>query len=177
MSTTIADRYYIKARDSYGYDNEECLEYLEYALGYDEMHPGANFLMGLLNTYYLCEFEEAANCFDRVITGNAQFVDVYAVYATLLIKLGELGRAEKLITYASSVPGVCLGMTNYKLAMICESERKYHKAIRLMKKAKREISSTAELTFIEAEIKRVKKKVKKKKKDVGADDYYVSNFA
>lgn len=175
MSTTIADRYYIKARDSYGYDNEECLEYLEYALGYDDMHSGANFIMGLLNTSYLYEFDEAANCFDRVISSNAQFVDVYGVYAALLIKLGQLKRAENLISYAETVPGVCLGMTNYKLAMICEADRKYKKAIRLMKAAKLEVSNLAEFNFIDSEIKRVKKKVKKKK--VGAISYYTSNYA
>ena len=55
MALTLADQYYIKALAGYGYDLEEVVENLNYALSYDHEHSGANYLMGKV---YMEQFQK-----------------------------------------------------------------------------------------------------------------------
>ena len=51
--TSLANQYYLKALDSFHYDNAECLENLQYAVGCDAEHVAAHVLLGRLYYYQL----------------------------------------------------------------------------------------------------------------------------
>lgn len=160
MGLTIADTYYLKAKAASGYDWGEVCESLNYALSYNENHCAALCLLGKVYAGNLNQYDEAFNCFDKVIAINSYFMDVYPVYAKYLIWVDEIDRAKKLIAFAFTIKGISKGSLFWLSAYVSETKQAYKAALNHLKKAKKYAFNDDYFSFIEDEQRRIKKKVK-----------------
>jgi len=163
MGLTIADSYYLKARAATsGYDNswEEVCEALNYALSYDENHCPSLCLLGEIYVYQLSMQEKAWECFDKIIAINSDYIDVYPIYAKYLIWNNEIERAEKLIEFAHSIHNIDDAQLHWLSSYSAETQCKYKKSLKYLKKAKTAIYNDHFISFIEDEEKRIRKKIK-----------------
>lgn len=164
MSLSIADQYYLKARDEYRYNQEAFLENITYALGYDAEHAGANYLMGLMYWEYFGEFERAEEYFQQVLANDPKHLGSCRAYSQLLIEWGKFEKAEKLIRYSYTLAGVNKGIMLSKEGLLLEFQKKYKEAIKVYKLALKESYSQGVTDYLNGIIERVKKKHKPKRK-------------
>jgi len=153
MGLTIADTYYLKAKAASGYDWDEVCESLNYALSYNENHCASLCLLGKIYARNLNRYEEAFDCFDKIIAIDSNYTDVYPIYAKYLIWADELERANKLISFAFTIKGISKAYT-------LEIKQDYKIALKSLKKAKRHTYNDDYFSFIENEESRIKKKLK-----------------
>jgi tetratricopeptide (TPR) repeat protein len=167
MGLTVADSYYLKAKSAaseFCGDWEEVCEALNYALSYDENHSASLCLLGEIYAKNLAMPERAFECFDKIITNDTAYHEVYHTYARYLIWYDEIDRAQKLVAFALTIKAVSKGPLLWTLAYIEETKENYKKGLSLLKKAKRYCYNDGYFSFIEDEEKRFKKKVKLEKK-------------
>ena len=105
MAISRADVYYIKAVDSYGYDMDETITNLEYALGADNDHAAANRMMGSICADYLCNYELAESYFTTSMASDPRDQLTCGMYAELLLNMECIDQALKLIQYAHGLKG------------------------------------------------------------------------
>ncbi|WP_243473259.1 tetratricopeptide repeat protein [Winogradskyella sp. MH6] len=179
MGLTIADSYYLKAKGAMSgwfSDWNEACETLNYALSYDENHCPSLCLLGKIYAEYMYDFDKAFDCYDKVISINPDFKEVYPAYIMYLIWADENERAEKLIDFAFKIKGVDVARLNWLSSYINETKGKYKKSLKDLKAAKKVIYNDYFFDFMLDEEKRIKKKIaldkpkkkktsKKKKKD------------
>ena len=130
MSLTLADQYFLKASDHYAYDMEQTVESLNYALSYDEMHPAANCLMGRLLMEKLKRFSEAIHCFERAMVEDPNYVDTYKFYSLLLIWMGKLDKANRIIEIGFTKTGMPKLVMIKRKATVLEAQGKIKEAIK-----------------------------------------------
>ncbi|WP_353777021.1 tetratricopeptide repeat protein [Winogradskyella sp. 3972H.M.0a.05] len=172
MGLTIADAYYLKAKGaSCGFfsDWEEVCEALNYALSYDENHCASLMLLGDIYAAQLSMYEDAFRCFDKVIAIDPNNIEVYGKYARYLIWANEVERAEKLITFASSIKAMDKAYILWLSAYLEDVKGQYENSLKLLKEAKQNCYNDGYFNFMSNEEKRIKKKMelekpKKKKK-------------
>lgn len=167
MGITIADQYYLKAKGAmagFCSDWEEACESISYALSYDENHCPSLCLLGKIQAEYLSDFTSAFENFDTCIAADINYVDVYPLYARLLIWADELDRAMQLITFARKIKSVDTAQLFWCEAYINEIKGNYQKSIQLLKQAKAETFNDNYMYFLDDELHRIRKKNKKQKK-------------
>lgn len=174
MGLSIADAYYLKARGaSCGIfsDWDEVCEALNYALSYDENHCPSLCLLGQVYAEHLHMYDEAFNCFDKVIGIDPENTEVYQMYAMYLIWRNKTERAEKLINHAFSVKEMGKAPLLWLQSYINETKGEYKTSIEKLKLAKADSYNDGYFNFMQNEEKRIKKKIelskpkaKKKKK-------------
>lgn len=167
MGLTIADSYYLKAKDAasgFCGDWEEACEALNYALSYDENHSPSLCLLGEIYARNLSMPDKAFACFDKVIANNQDFKNVYITYARYLIAYQELERATKLADFAATIKTVSKAEVLWVRAAIEEKKEHYKKARSYLKQAKLHAYNYDYFSFIENEVSRIKKKIKLSKK-------------
>jgi len=165
MSLTLADQYFLKASDYYAHDMEQTVESLNYALSYDEMHPAANCLMGRLLMEKLKRFSEALHCFERALIEDPKYVDTYKYYSQLLIWMGKLDKAEKIIKQGMTKTGMPKLIMIKRLANVLEVKGKIKQAILENKRGRLLSTGQFDYDYFHGEIKRLKQKCKKAKKE------------
>ncbi len=104
--------------------------------------------------------DQAFECFDKVIANNTQYYKVYITYARYLLAYEELERAEKLITFATTIKTVSKAEIFWIRAAIEEKKEQYKKANSYLKKAKLYAYNDDYFSFLEEEASRIKKKLK-----------------
>jgi len=162
MGLTLADSYFLKAKGATGYysDWEEACESLNYALSYDENHCASLCLLGKIYAEHFSNYEQAFECFDKIIAIDSSFLEVYNLYAKYLIWADQIEKAQKLIAFAFTLKGIdkseMYGLSAYAL----ETIGKYKIALQQLKKAKLESYNENYTDFLKDEIKRVKSKIK-----------------
>jgi tetratricopeptide (TPR) repeat protein len=161
---TLADKYYLKAVDSYPYELEEVIENLEFALSYDDEHVGANHLMGKFCAEQLHDNTKAEGYYQLAMAGDPRNETVCMDYCLLLITMREYGKAEKLLLYIMDLKGVDLARVYYLEGLIYEYQYKYDKAIQSYEYALLESYNDEFTNNMNGMIKRVKTKQKLKKK-------------
>ena len=161
---TIADKYYLKAVDSYPYNLEEAIESLKYALSYDNGHVGANWLMGKLYAEQLLDYSQAEGYYQRAMASDPRNMKVCLDYILLLIIIREYIKAEKLIGYTKGLQGADLASIFYLEGLIFEYQREYDKAIQSYEDALLESYNEEYSNHMNGIIKRIKAKQKLKKK-------------
>jgi len=171
MNLSVADQYFLKAQSNYPYDIEDVVENLNYALSYEDDHPQANFLLGLIQMYNLKDFGKAEQCFDRVLECDLNFTDVYKYYSMLKIWKSDFDGAMKLIKFGLKVPGMDVCTMLMIQAMVYECKGDFANAKSVLKNAKMISLDTAtecrikgNLTRIKGKMKGAKAKTKSKKK-------------
>ena len=160
MSITVADTYYLKALDLYPYELETVIEALNYAIGYDNDHAGANCLLGKLNMYQLGKYKEAEVNFEKALAGDINYTETYYCYADLLIKTGEYGKAKNLIRYAYKIKGINISRLKHSEGLIAEIKGDLLKAKKYMKFAYESSYNKSEREFLKEELDRVNSKLK-----------------
>ena len=161
---TFADKYYLRAVDSYPFDLEEAIESLNYALSYDDEHVGANYLMGKFYAEQLHDYTRAESYYQMAMAGDLRNENVCQDYILLLIIMKEYGKAEKLIEYTRGFKGVDLAKIFHHEGLIHECHHEFKKAIQSYENALMESYNDEFSTNMNAVIKRVKAKQKLKKK-------------
>ncbi len=164
MPFTLADQYYLKARQNFGFDMEASTQDLTYALSYDPDHAGANFLMGCYCLWYLHDYDAAEFHFSSVVVNNPQFREVYTHYAKLLVSMEAYNKADKLIDYGLTIDGVCKSNLLQKKALLKEAQGQYKEAKKLLKSASKLALDQYQLWSVEDDQKRLKKKMSSNKK-------------
>lgn len=171
MGLTIADTYYLKAKEAVDYDWGEACESLNYALSYEENHAATLCLLGRIYARNLNDFTSAFNCFDKVIATNCNYIDVYPKYAKYLIWANEIKKANKLIQFGLGIKGIEKSKLLCLSSYAAETNKEYKKALKKLKKAKRHAYNNSYVDYINNEEKRIKKKIKLdkvKKKNIKA---------
>ncbi len=164
MAITLADTYYLKALDSYPWDLEQATEALNYAIGYDNEHAGALCLLGKLNMYELCNYEEAENHYEKALVSDINYTETYYSYTDLLINIGEYERAKKLIKHAYKIKGINLARMKHYEGLIAEINGDLEKALKYMTCAYDNSYKSNEHKYLKSELDRIKSKQKGKDK-------------
>ena len=158
------DKYLFQALDSYPYSLEETIESLDYALSYDDKNTMALCLYGQVLSDQLFKYEEAKEYFQQVISININSIEVYPFYIHTLILNEDYKEAKKLIDFALTIKGINKVELFLKKVMLLESQQKFKKALKALKKAKLVTINSAYDYDIEETEKRVNKKIKKDSK-------------
>ena len=164
MDITLADQYYLKAKDAYPYSMNEVLENLNYALSYDDIHPQANCLMGMVQMFQLKNYVKAAESFDMSLMHDGAYIETIKHYALLKIWTGDHRGANKLITYGLKVPGMDTSVLYYFLGIQQEINGNLRSAKQLYRQAVIMSTDSYKSSFYESQIIRVKGKKKLRKK-------------
>lgn len=158
------DKYLFQALDSYPYSLEETIESLDYALSYDDKNTMALCFYGQVLSDQLFKYEEAKEYFQQAISININSIEVYPFYIHTLILNEDYKEAKKLIDFALTIKGINKVELFLKKVMLLESQQKFKKALKALKKAKLVTINSAYDYDIEETEKRVNKKIKKDSK-------------
>lgn len=161
MSLTLADQYYMKALDGYDYDLEEVVENLNYALSYDQEHAGANYLMGKLYMDHFQKFDLAEEYLEASLACEPDNIKTCESLSWLMIRTRRFNEAHKLITYALELKGVVRPDFLRLKALVFELQKDYYQSKELLNVAIDESYDSSYISFLEGEISRVKKKIKR----------------
>ena len=161
---TIADTYYMRARDAYPYELEGVIESLKLALSYDSEHVGANYLMGKLYMEQLHDHARAESYFQAAMAGDPRNEMLCLDYAMLLVSMRECGKAEKVSGYNKGLKGYDRASVYYLEGLILEFHREYDKALVYYEDALLESYNEEFTTNMNGVINRVKAKKKLKRK-------------
>lgn len=157
----IADKYFLKAWENYGYDMDEVIENIGYALGYDEEHAQSWCLQGRLMMEIIKDYKEAARCFQKAIYFDPLYTESYKYYSLLLIWTNEFEKAQIVINKGKRVKGMPLSVTIHRSALIHEYHGRIGEALRIMKKGELFSLNQTDYDFFHNEVNRLKRKVKK----------------
>lgn len=161
MALTLADQYYIKALEGYDYDLEEVVENLNYALSYDQDHSGANYLMGKLYMEQFQKFDLAKEYLEASMAYDPENLNTCESLSWLLIRTRKFKEALKLIKYALGLEGAIKPEFIRLQALVHELQKDYYRAKDLLNVAIEESYDSSYISFLESEISRVKKKIKR----------------
>jgi Tfp pilus assembly protein PilF len=158
---TIADQYYLKALDEYPYTLDTSIEHLNYALSYDPEHVGANYLMARVYLEQFDDTDKAEEYFQEALTYDPSNYKVCSRYALMLINLRAFKKAEKVIRHMESLKGRVMADLYQTKAVMCEYKKAYDEAEMLLKLAMEETYNDDFMRFLESELDRVQKKMKR----------------
>ena len=167
MGLSIAEQYYLKAKGAMsGFcpNWEEACESLNYALSYDEEHLPSLHLLGIIKSFYLNDHRASFEYFDKIITIDNTYSEVYLDYAYTLINAGKHMRATRLLTYCIQLNTVDKSSIYKAHAYLKEKQGLLKESIKLLKAARKHAYNSYYFDFLNKEIKRIKSKTKKKKK-------------
>ena len=159
MALTLADQYYLKALDDYGYDLEVVVENLEYALSCDAEHAGANHLMGKLLMEKFRKYEQAEQYFVASLAAEPTNVSACESYSWLLIQTRKYDQALKLIRYALGLTGAVIPQFLRLEAVVYELQKDFEKSRDRLRTAMLESFDSNYIYFLDQEILRVEKKM------------------
>lgn len=129
MTFTIADQYFMRARDGYPYNMDEVLENLQYALSYDQEHANAHHLMGLVYQDQLNDAEQAEAHFQQALAAEPRHADTCLDFIRLMIDQRQFVQAERLLNYAATIPGMDMARLWFQRGMWYEYQRNYSQAL------------------------------------------------
>ncbi|HMS67282.1 MAG TPA: hypothetical protein PKD18_04065 [Saprospiraceae bacterium] len=164
MGTTLADEYFLKAWSNYPFCAEDALEPLNYALSFDEEHAPSLCLMGRLQMEILKNFKTAKHYFECALLADSDYVETYKYYSLLLIWLGDLTNAERILKMGENKPGFSKLVAITRRASILENSGKVKEAILLLKTGRNLSNCSKTFDFFKDELIRLERKIKKPKK-------------
>lgn len=164
MALTIADKYYLKAVDGYPYDLKEVIEYLSYALSYDDAHAPANCLMGQLYMLQLKDYRQAEHYLNQAIIANLSYPDSYKYLALLKVWTNDIEGAFKIISYAMNIKGMNRSSLLWVKANALECRLDFKEAKNVLEEAKLICIQTEVIAELDQMIKRINGKIKSRAK-------------
>ncbi len=166
MSLTIADKYYLKAVDGYPYELKEVIEYLSYALSYDDAHAPANCLMGKLYMLQLKDYELAEHYLNQAIIANLSYPDSYKYLALLKVWTNDIDAAFKIISYAMKIKGMDRSTMLWVKANALECRMDFKEAKKVLEEAKLICIQNEVIKDFDQMIKRINGKIKAREKAI-----------
>ncbi len=163
MALQIADKYYLKAKDSVCYDWEEACDALNYAISYDEAHCPSLTLLGTIYAKHLNNLEEAFIYFDKVIATDANYAEVYPEYIKALIWANQLDKAQKIIDFALNIKTIDKPLVLWCQAYMHEVKENYKDGVSCIKEAKKVTYNDSFRDFLDREKSRLKAKLEELK--------------
>ena len=163
MALTIADKYYLQAVDGYPYDLKEVIEYLSYALSYDDGHAPANCLMGQLYMVQLKDFEKAEHYLNQAIIANLSYPDSYKYLALLKVWTSDIDAAFRIISHAEKIKGMDRSTLLWVKAIAFECRLQLKEAKAVIKEAKLICIQKELLDEFDLMLKRINEKIKANK--------------
>lgn len=160
MEFTLADQYFLKAKDHYPHNLEDTMENLNYALSYDESHVQANHLMGRIYMYHMKEYDAAGHYFNVALTTNMDYPDTYEYYCLLKLWMLDYKGALKLINYGMNVKGVNKSALLLTKAIVFECTGNYKIAKQILRQAILYCIDTDSIDVIKGHMGRLKEKKK-----------------
>jgi len=157
---TAADKYFLKAKDSYPYEIDDALEALEYGLSYDDNHAGLLTLRGQIQYKDLCQYDLAAESFGLAIYHAPDYNEAYYHYIDLLTDTGDIIAAEQLIARALNVKGINKARIWHREALLYERQEMFTIALASLKNARLWTNDKDYSDRYAEEHKRIKKKMK-----------------
>jgi len=163
MDLNLADQYYLKASNYYPYNLEFTIENLNYALSYDDEHPSANCLSGMIYMYHLKDFEKAADRFYAALKSNINYPETYKHYSLLRLWEGEFDRAQKIIDRGMQVR--CMDKSSLLIiqSIRYEWEGNFKEAKMILLRAKLLSVDNEKIEEIDSYLSRIKDKLKTQK--------------
>ena len=161
MANTLADKYYLKAREGYPYDLEESLENLQYALSYNEEHVGALILTAWFYMEQLHDYARAEEHFVQAMAIDPKSEQAGIGYAQLLLHLREYEKAKKLIDYLNTLQGTEKATILAIEALYFEYKQMYKDALVKLEQARYETFDGCFMDELDERVERVEKKLKK----------------
>lgn len=155
MTFTIADQYFMRARDGYPYNMDEVLENLQYALSYDQEHANAHHLMGLVYLDQLNDAEQAEAHFQQALAAEPRHAETCLDFIRLMVSQRQFAQADRLLNYAATISGLDMARLYFHRGMWYEYQRNYAQALHWFRQAMAE-SYNGEMThYLETAIERV----------------------
>ena len=108
--------------------------------------------------------DKAFECFDRVITIDTNYEDVYPMYIKHLICNNKIDRAGKLITFSETIKTIDKAQIYWLSSYIEETLGNYEACLEDLKEAKKHCYNDYYFDFMVDEKKRIGKKMKLNKK-------------
>ncbi|MFT4661122.1 MAG: tetratricopeptide (TPR) repeat protein [Patiriisocius sp.] len=167
--SSIDNKYYIQALDSFQFSLVETVDALTYSLSYNPDHAASHCLMGRIFMEQLEEYEPAREHFQSALNIDVNNVNVYKWYSLLLIKLQEFNTAEALIKHSFTVKGIDKSAMLQRQALLAESRNDFIEAKRLLKESIIASFLNEHIEFLRSELHRVKNKLGKPKKKHKSD--------
>jgi len=167
--SSIDNKYYIQALDSYQFSLVETIDALTYSLSYDPNHAASHCLLARIYMEQLEEYEPSREHFQTALQCDINNVNVYKWYSLLLIKLKEYSTAEKLIKHAYTVKGIDRSAILQREALLAESKGDFSKAKAILKESIAASVFNEHIDFLRSELSRVKSKLGKPKKKRKSD--------
>ncbi|WP_109830162.1 hypothetical protein [Reichenbachiella versicolor] len=158
MSITIADQYYLKALDDYGYCYNEVMENLNYALSYDSEHADANYLMGKLYMEQFQKYEQAEEHLVTSMSIDPSNVKTCESMIWLFIRTHRFKEALKLIEFTLKLKGVLIPEILRLKALTYELMKQFDMARIWLINAIQESYDDSYIEFLQAELKRIEMK-------------------
>lgn len=164
MGQNLATSYYIKALDHYPYDLTEAMESLNYALSADDEFADAHSLMGRLYKDQFYKYEEAQYHFEMALSIDLYHTITYYPLIDLLIRQEKFKNANKLIDFAYTINGIHKPVLGSLRADILERTGDFKAAKNCLKNTILQSICSSEISILESDLERVKKKLKHAKK-------------
>lgn len=161
---TLADKYFLKAREDYPYDMDMVVDNLGYALSYDGDHAPAWCLQGQIQMEQLKDYEAARHSFEMAILANPQYVDAYKYYSMLLIWIGDIDKALALVDRAEGIAGMSKSIVHQRRATAYECQGRIRQALDEVRKGQLFSMCDTYQSYFADEAKRLRSKVAPKRK-------------
>ena len=161
---TQADQYFLHAWEEYPYNLEESLDNLQRALGMDEEHPGALYLMGRLRYEQLQDSVGAEDYFRKSLKANPDYWIVRYHLARLLIKQGRFKEGEQWISTTLTFPEARKDKLFQLRSLSAERQRNYPDALHWIQEAQLESVDSDFLESLQQDAKRIEEKRQLSKK-------------
>lgn len=154
----MAETYYLKALDNWGWDHAETAENLALAHSYDTENPGILCLTAVVHWRLLNHPAEAETILHRAIALEPESTCAYEILAELYIRENRLTQAERILRHLEGKSPRTFLL--WSMAIILERRFAFDLARDFLKNARLESADDEVRQFLLKELNRIKAKSK-----------------
>lgn len=158
MELTLADEYFLRADGHYPENLASVVENLRLALGYDDRHAPSWCLLGQVQMYRLADYHNAERAYNEAINCDLNYTITYRYLSLLYVWLEEYERAENLIDYGLSIPGIHRFELRVLLAIIYELNGDLERAEEILTATRQIVFDNEWIRLLDDDINRVVRK-------------------
>ncbi len=163
---TIEERY-VQAVEELRYgETARALQLFNELIAADATYARAYFQLGIINYYYIKDYQAAGYYFSQCIETEPSFPDVYEDFMKLLVFLNMELKAKTTGSKALRVAGVSHRLIYQQLGLLEEKNQNWNAALDCYKKAYAYSLEKEDADDSKSDIERVKDKISRKAKFV-----------
>ncbi|MGD1847715.1 MAG: hypothetical protein ACFB10_20175 [Salibacteraceae bacterium] len=171
MTTTMADQYFLKAKEGLFCQADESLENLHYALSYDAEHAPATLLMGQIIAGQLGDWNQAAAFVNQALATRPDDFGTCLQAAWFWMGRLDLDRVDGLVQHLKTLDYAFWEEIHFLESRVAERKGDLKAARKAVKQARLQVAVQGGAQFLESEDNRLKAKQKllnpKRKKGKG----------